>query len=244
MPLNASFVRRLHRRLLLGERAPTVLQQVVKRQAARYEMFGCANEYIRFEAIEGDILEFGVFTGLSLALLAHTYQHNATPDLPRRVVGFDSFAGLAKDQEGHARWKPTDGAVNHSWHPLLPVGAPVTPQVTLDLFAACQLPVPQLEVGPYPETLPRAIGTKYAKVALVHIDCDLYEATHDVLTGIEGVLQDGAMMLFDDWFHYRGHPGKGEARAFAEFLQQHPHWQAIHYRTYGTFCNAFILHRR
>ena len=52
------------------------------------------------------------------------------------------------------------------------------------------------------------------------------------------------MLLFDDWFHYRGHPGKGEARAFSEFLAAHPEWGAAQYQPYATFCNSFILHRR
>jgi hypothetical protein len=43
---------------------------------------------------------------------------------------------------------------------------------------------------------------------------------------------------------YRGHPGKGEARAFDEFLVEHPEWGAVQYQPYATFCNSFILHRR
>jgi len=65
-----------------------------------------------------------------------------------------------------------------------------------------------------------------------------------VLFGIEPALQDGAMVLFDDWFHYKGDPNKGEARALREFLSAHPRWEAVQYRSYGVFCNAFILRRR
>ena len=32
----------------------------------------------------------------------------------------------------------------------------------------------------------------------------------------EPALQDGAMVMFDDWFHYRGNPRKGQSRAFSE----------------------------
>ena len=65
-----------------------------------------------------------------------------------------------------------------------------------------------------------------------------------MLDALEPVLQDGSILLFDDWFHYRGHPGKGEARAFSEFLSAHPAWGAVQYQAYSTFCNSFILHRR
>jgi hypothetical protein len=52
------------------------------------------------------------------------------------------------------------------------------------------------------------------------------------------------MILFDDWFHYRGNPNRGEARAFREFTSAHPEWEPVHWTGYGTFCNAFILSRR
>ena len=51
------------------------------------------------------------------------------------------------------RWRPGDCTTNRAWHPLLPVGAPVTPQVTRELFEACGLESPELEVGPYADSL-------------------------------------------------------------------------------------------
>ena len=56
--------------------------------------------------------------------------------------------------------------------------------------------------------------------------------------------QDGTMVLFDDWFLFKGHPDKGESRAFSEFLTAHREWEAVPYRTYGTCGRAFILSRR
>lgn len=237
-------LRRMGEQLLFGKSQRNTLQQVVDANQERFAVFGAACEFIRFEAVPGDILEFGVYTGISLAMLAVAHQSNALPDLPRRIVGFDSFQGLAEDRDRHPNWREGDCATNHSWHPLLPIGAPVTPQATHDLFAACQLPAPELVVGVYDQTLPGILGKRYTQAALVHIDCDLYEAARSVLWRIESCLQDGAVILFDDWFHYKADPNKGEARAFGEFIEAFPHWQAIPYRAYATFCNSFILHRR
>ena len=78
----------------------------------------------------------------------------------------------------------------------------------------------------------------------MHLDCDLYESTREALEYASPALQDGAMLMFDDWFHYRANPHKGQARAFSEFLAAHPEWIATSYRTYATFCHAFILSRR
>jgi hypothetical protein len=209
----------------------------------RWETFVDVMEYINYEAVPGDIVEFGVFTGISLALLAKSYSFDAK-GMHRRVAGFDSFEGLPGSAEPHARWKPGDCSCSHGWHPLLSQGDPATPAVTFDLFAACGLPAPILHVGRFDETLPRAIPAEHPQIALAHFDCDLYESTHVALEASAAALQDGTVLLFDDWFHYKGHPAKGEARAFGEFLEAHPEWGAVHYRSYATFCNAFILHRR
>ena len=220
----------------------SIIGQLVRRDR-RWETFVCAVEYANYEEIPGDVLEFGVFAGISLALLAKALSFDGA-GRQRRLIGFDSFEGLPPSAEDHARWRAGACATNHAWHPLLPPGGRVTPQVTRDLFAACDLLQPTLEIGPFEQTLPKVIPSQYPRVAVVHIDCDLYESTRTVLDGVAPVLQDGALVLFDDWFHYKGDPHKGEARAFTEFLQHHPEWEAVHYRAYSVFCNSFILHRR
>lgn len=225
-----------------GYETRDVMTQLIVRDP-RWATFCHAVEYVDYEAVPGDIVEFGVFTGISLALLAKA--HSFDPKgMDRRTAGFDSFRGLPGSNEPHARWQPGDCASNHSWHPLLSAGEPVTPDVTRRLFGVCGLDAPLLHVGPFDETLRAAFPAAHSRVALAHFDCDLYESTRDALESIDGVLQDGAIVLFDDWFHYRGHPAKGEARAFAEFLSAHPEWGAVQYQPYATFCNSFILHRR
>lgn len=225
-----------------GYETRDVMTQMIVRDP-RWTTFCRAVEYVNYEAVPGDIVEFGVFTGISLALLskAHSFDPKG---MTRKVAGFDSFRGLPGSHEAHARWQPGDCSSNHSWHPLLRVDDPVTPEATLSLFEACALDAPVLHVGSFDTTLPVAFPEVHARVALVHVDCDLYESTRNALAAVAPVLQDGAVVLFDDWFHYRGHPEKGESRAFSEFLAAHPEWGAVQYQPYATFCNSFILHRR
>jgi len=210
---------------------------------ARASTFFQAIEYVNFERVEGDILECGVFGGLSLAVLAHGAAFDPK-GMTRRIVGIDTFTGLPPSEEAHARWDVGDCASIHGWHPLHEPGTPVTADLTRALFAQCGLEPPVLYEGRFDEVLPRIVPDPHPAIALLHIDCDLYESTRDVLEGVAPALQDGTLVLFDDWFHYKGHPGRGEARAFHEFLAAHPEWQAVHWRSYATFCNAFILVRR
>jgi hypothetical protein len=78
----------------------------------------------------------------------------------------------------------------------------------------------------------------------VHIDCDLYESTKVVLEGVAPILQEGTLLLFDEWFSYKGNPARGEARAFFEFLESHREWGSQAYHAYGPWSNSFILYRR
>lgn len=227
---------------LFGSR-PSPIEQIVARDR-RFPMYRRAIEFVDYEKVEGDILEFGVFTGMSLAMLAEAYRRRWQTDVERRLAGFDSFSGLKGLSEQHPRWEEGDCAINDSWHPLLAVGARVTPDVTLRLFEASGLPRPEVEAGRFEETLPRLLGSKYRRAAIVHIDCDLYEPTRWVLDSLEPLLQDGTLLLFDDWFHYRANPEAGESRALQAFLETHPGWEAIQYRAYATFCNSFVMHRR
>jgi hypothetical protein len=230
------------RDLAIGRDDPPIMTRLI-RADARSSTFFNAIEYINYEKVPGDIVEFGVFTGVSLALLAQGYGFDPK-GMSRRVVGLDSFDGLPPSAEEHARWREGACSTTSAWHPLVPEGSRVTPEITRDLFAACSLPAPALYVGSFDKTAPALFPSVYAEVALVHLDCDLYESARCALAAVSPALQDGALLLFDDWFHYRGHPHKGEARAFHEFLAAHPEWQAVHYRAYATFCNAFILSRR
>jgi hypothetical protein len=230
------------RDVLLGspERAP--LESLIGMDR-RWPVFLDAVSYVNAQRIQGAIAEFGVYGGVSLALLAHA--HAVTGGgLARRVVGADSFAGLPASEHEHPRWRRGAFATNLWWHPTLALGEPVTAGAVRALFTACRLPEPDLLTGLFHESLPPLIPSRHPALALVHIDCDLYESTRDVLEAIAPALQDGAMVLFDDWFLFKGDPTKGEARALREFLERRPEWAAAQYRAYSTCCNAFILRRR
>ena len=120
----------------------------------------------------------------------------------------------------------------------------MTPDATRRLFALCGLPEPRIEVGWFADTLRATVPATYLRIAVLHVDCDLYESTRDVLDGVRPALQDGTVVLFDDWFLFKGNPSKGESRAFGEFLAAHDEWDAVPYRTYGTCGRAFILSHR
>jgi len=174
------------RQTVVGRPALPVMTRLI-RGDQRASTFFAAIEFVNYEQVPGDIVEFGVFTGISLALLAQGHRFD-DKGMARRVAGFDSFDGLPPSAEEHARWREGACQTNHAWHPLAAPGARVTPEMTRELFAACGLPAPELHVGLFDQTVPPVVPATYSAVAVVHIDCDLYESTQSVLTGIAPAL--------------------------------------------------------
>jgi hypothetical protein len=79
--------------------------------------------------------------------------------------------------------------------------------------------------GFYSDSLTSGLQRKFLdqenKIALVNIDCDLYESAVPVFRFIEPLLQEGAVLYIDDLFAgYKGSPEKGVAKAFREFRQR------------------------
>lgn len=72
--------------------------------------------------------------------------------------------------------------------------------------------------GWYNKTLKQDYNIK--KLSAVHIDCDYYESTKDVLQFIKPLLQEGTIILFDDWHLFKGNPNYGEPKAFSEFIKE------------------------
>lgn len=211
---------------------------------SRYRFFYEAVTFATYEQVPGDFLEFGIYGGRTLAMLARFLNDGQYAEDARKVIGFDSFEGLEEETEGHAVWEEGACSLNTDPnHPTLAMGEKVTAESVLQMIDAIEVPRPEIVVGSYAETVEQTLATINA-AAIIHIDCDLYDATREVLDHIEPVLQPGTLIAFDDWFHYRGNPRKGEARAFGEFLENNPEWFAVPYKTYSVFCNSFIMQKR
>ncbi|MGH8643560.1 MAG: TylF/MycF/NovP-related O-methyltransferase, partial [Gammaproteobacteria bacterium] len=82
--------------------------------------------------------------------------------------------------------------------------------------------------------------------ALVHIDCDLYQSTVEVLWSLYrmDVFQDGCVLMFDDWNCNKASLNYGERRAFREFIEGQERFAHSPFFTYGFNGAAFFLHDR
>lgn len=134
-------------------------------------------------------LEFGVFSGRSINMIAHA----AGPEA--RIVGFDSFEGLPE------RWRDGYEAGTFQVDGL--------PKVRRNV---------ELVKGWFDQTLPEFVKTLRIKVGFIHIDCDLYSSTRTILENLAPHLADDVMIVFDEYFNYPGWR-QHEFKAFQEFIR-------------------------
>lgn len=144
---------------------------------------------------DGFIMEFGVFQGRSINMISG-YKPNSA------VYGFDSFEGLPDD------WGATVYEKGHFKVDNLPE---VNPNVTL-------------VKGWYDQTLPKFVEEHKAefeknKVALIHIDCDMYSSTKTVFDCLKPYIVPGTVIIFDELVGYPRWE-EGEWQALNELLDE------------------------
>jgi predicted O-methyltransferase YrrM len=161
---------------------------------------------IRNVRADGLWLEFGVFKGYSVNYLARRTRS--------RVFGFDSFQGLREDWTGVGHAAGTFDLAGRK--------PSVRPNVTLI-------------AGWFNETLPAFLAATPGPIALLHLDCDTYEATADVLDRIKDRLTPKSVVIFDDYHGVWGYR-EGQFRAWAEFVAA----QVVAYR-YVAFNRHAVL---
>ena len=116
------------------------------------------------------------------------------------IWGFDGFEGIYEDWNG------------------MPAGT----------FAQKPPSVPgnvRLVAGRFDQTLPKWTKCHPGPISLLHIDCDLYQATTDVFRYLHDRIVSGTIIVFDEYWNYPGWQ-QHEFRAWQE--------QEIPYRYIGS----------
>lgn len=197
------------------------------------EMMNNAFHVTSFSKVEGDYLEFGVFWGDSFINAWHSARVTGRSDIA--FYAFDSFQGLP-DPTGSA---PDDGGDFEA-------GAFSCDRAGFERNlrrAGVDLSRVTVVEGFYESSLeknkPGDIGLDAASV--VWIDCDLYSSTVCVLDYITDLVRDGTVLIFDDWYCFRGRPDRGEQRACAEWLQRNPGISLVPYRDFHWSGTSFLV---
>jgi O-methyltransferase len=200
---------------------------------SRQILFDTVTGFVQDCRIEGDYLEFGCGRGGSLIDMYDAARRHHL-DL-MRFYTFDSFQGLPEsaglDAGESLRYEKGDYACDlDNYRSNLRRGG-------VDLGRVTCVP------GWYADSLTTDLKTRLPlKVAaIVLVDCDLYESTVPVLNFLTSYVQTGTVVIFDDWFSFKGREDRGEARAFHEWLARNPSLKATEYHKVGRTMMSFIM---
>ena len=187
--------------------------------------------FASFSNLKGDYLEFGVWEGksfISAYKFAEIFNLNEM-----NFYAFDSFKGLPITC-GSEREKFKEGMYQCSVEEF---------KGNLSRNNIDMSKVKIIE-GWYKDTLNKSTKKKLGikEAAVIMVDCDLYASTIPVLDFITDYLVTGTIIIFDEWFAFKGDPNKGEQKAVNRWLKKNPNIKLIEYKKYGCAGNSFIVH--
>lgn len=160
------------------------------------------------QGLSGDYLEFGVYRGSSFVTAYDLAQRHGLKDM--RFFAFDSFRGLPCG-EGQ-NWG--EGMYSCSRERFL----------RMIRKAGVDLRKVQAIEGFYEDSLTPEVKQKYGirRAAFAHLDCDLYSSTAQALAFLTDIVDQGAVLVFDDWACFDESNEHGQRRAFKEWpLAEH-----------------------
>lgn len=96
--------------------------------------------------------------------------------------------------------------------------------------------------GFFDEVCTPELQSSLPPACIIHVDCDLYSPAKTVLNFMKPFMQQGTIVLFDDFYCYQGNPAKGEATALAEFFEENPEDSLLDWFNYHCVGKAFIVH--
>jgi len=206
-------------------------------------------------AVEGDYFEFGVYKGNTFIqaykLIMDRFDKECQDtNVPSEILApiksnykdirffaFDSFAGLPElknldKQSFNAFYKSKYTCTLNDFRNNL-----TEANVLLDKVVMVE--------GFFADTCNEKTISKYniKNASIVYIDCDLYESTKQVLSFIKPLLVDGTVIIFDDWYFFRGNPNYGQQRAFNEWKTTMKGWTFTEFQKESVYANSFIANK-
>lgn len=169
------------------------------------KVFGDIRKYFTYNLSQsaikdGSIIECGVYKG-------STINHIADIVNPLPVYGFDSFDGLPE------KWEISE-----------------TRTLDAGYFDTKELPKVKKNVelikGWFSDTLPEWSSANIKPVSFLHIDCDIYSSTLDVLKYLNHIIKEGTVLVFDDlyaWQDEEDYPywRRGQWKALREWMRDY-----------------------
>ena len=188
---------------IISKLNPAVIHNVGKYLALKKAFYLSA-----IDSVEGDYHEFGIFKGSSFTHAIRCSKNNIKFDknLSEMIFyGFDSFEGFGQldDSEKHSFY--TDINFKTSYNKVFKRVKKVIDKSRFSIID-----------GFFEETLNKKILSKKSRIAF--IDSDTYSSAQLALNYLLPALQEGTILILDDYFSYSGSTKKGVCGAFKKFI--------------------------
>jgi hypothetical protein len=187
--------------------------------------------HLAIDQIPGCYVEFGVASGNSMrsAEIAEKRSHSKSLGVmrfPRHLYGFDTFESFASDSsdDKHPTWEGDNFSV--SVHKVRKRFRRQARRITFFQMDASTLnnEIEAKRIGNF-------ISEDY--IALALLDMDLGSPTLHALNWIHPKIQNGTILIFDEFLAYKGNPDLGESGALNRFIELHPEISYRQLASYG-----------
>ncbi len=179
----------------------------------------------------GAYLEFGVSRGTSMVCMYKELREAGLGNVP--IIGFDSFEGLPQEAAKQG-WKPGEFAS--------------TEKATRRYLQenGVKLDEVSLVKGWFKDTLTAESLRQFnlVKASLILIDCDIYTASKEAMWFCEPLIDDQAIIIFDDWGWRADLNQIGQREVYTEFLEAFPHFDSRSLPAYLPQARIFHVRRK
>ena len=212
-----------------------LLQWEYRYNRDRAKMISKALDFCRYTHVEGDYFEFGVFQGATFSYACRAAAFRGMKSM--RYFALDSFEGFSTptgtDDIGILKKGDRNCSEQDFLNRIEKQGIDMSKVTTIAGFFENTL------TGAGRVETEKRISN--AKAAAVYIDCDLYEPAYLALSFLSDRLTDGTVIMFDNWFLFRGSPDRGERKAFEQWVQEHPEYTITQFQKFGWHGESFIV---
>lgn len=209
--------------------------------------FRRALEYVYACKLPGSFAEFGSYRGFTAKIIAELMVELEVefeePSSDRKLYLYDSFEGFppvsspidldSYELRDSKQWLPGTESAGAD----MPAAIDKCMRDTLNTSVRHKITqgfYDSLSISDYPKE----------KLAMVHLDCDLYESTLSVVSALleADCLQDGLVFMCDDYNCNRASPVMGQRRVFSELFREGNRYHVSEFFSYGWHGKAFFLH--
>ena len=206
------------------------IHPIIMHNLSKIEMIKKALWHCETEKIEGSYFEFGIFEGTSLFAAVKSHQ-KLKSKINRNFYGFDSF------EEGFKYFNEKDK------HPFFREGDFVSSyektKKRFKKYSNVKIIKGYFEESIANKNILEVCG--YDKCAVIFIDCDLMNPALISLDFVKPIIQEGTIIILDDYWAYKGSLELGTCGALATFLKNNPNINVRKFNTYGYGGVSFIV---